>query len=485
MAKAVDDSASLKKDYRFKGLTMKASRTIKNTQEHFFLFITAAVAALGGFLFGYDTGIISGALVFIEQTWPVSTFMQEIIVSSVVFGALMGAMCSGWMVDRFGSRCMLIYMAVMFITGTLISTIATNVYYLILGRLVIGIAIGVTSYVSPLFISEMAPAAKRGTLVLLNGIMITSGETIAFLVDYFLVPTQSWRLMFITGLVPAVLLYLGMLMLPPSPRWMALKGHISAARDILGKIRQPHLVDAELADILHHALPQQTKWRQLFSRLMRPVLIIGLGLGILQQFVGINTVMYYGPAIFKTSGFRSESAQLLATFAMGLMNTVMSIIAVLIVDKIGRRQLLLGGMTIAGSSLFIVGLTFIYGSDSPFLAWTTLIFMMLYIAGYSLSLGSLFWLVIAEIYPLNIRGMAMSFVTAVQWGANFIVTLTFLSILGTIGPACTFWLYGLVCVTSFIFCYYLVPETRGVSLEHIEKNLRLGKPSRQLGQVMQ
>lgn len=452
--------------------------------ETLFLILTAAVAALGGFLFGYDTGIISGALVFIRETYPVSTFTQEIIVSSVVLGALAGALCSGRLADVFGSRHMLIWMALTFIAGTLISALATSVPLLILGRLIIGAAIGITSYISPLFISEMAPASKRGSLVLLNGIMITSGETIAFMVDYALVPTHSWRLMFLTGLIPAILLFFGMLMLPPSPRWLALKGQIDQARGILRRIRRPEHAEAELHDIIQshaHAEARQAGRGKLFSRFMLPVLIIGLGLGILQQFVGINTVMYYGPTIFQAAGFKSESGQLLATSGMGLVNTLMSIAAVLLVDIFGRRRLLLGGLIMASVSLAIVGYTFSYHGQSASLAWLTFIFMMIYIAGYSLSLGSLFWLVISEIYPLNIRGKAMSFVTAVQWGANFLVALTFLSILGSIGPVLTFWLYGLMCVISYVFCYYLVPETTGVTLEDIEKNLRLGKRARELG----
>jgi MFS transporter, SP family, galactose:H+ symporter len=461
---------------------MELSNHKPSNQHTFFLILTTAIAALGGFLFGYDTGIISGALIFIRQTYPINTLAQEIIVSSVVLGALVGALSSGRLADTFGSRQMLIYMAITFIIGTLLSTFAPTVSVLILGRFIIGIAIGITSYVSPLFISEMAPAKKRGALVLLNGIMITSGETIAFLVDYALVPSQSWRLMFATGLIPAMLLFIGMIMLPASPRWMVLKGELTKAREVLSMIRHAHHVDDELNEILKRTKYDRSHWSQLFSKLLQPVLIIGLGLGILQQFIGINTVMYYGPSIFQAAGFQSEGAQLLATFGMGLINTVMSIVGVIIVDKIGRRHLLLGGTAIAAFSLGVVGWLFSYADHSSFFVWLTFVFMMIYIAGYSLSLGSLFWLVIAEIYPLNMRGLAMSFVTAVQWAANFLVALTFLSILGSIGPVYTFWMYGIMCVISFIFCYYLVPETSGISLEQIEHNLRQGKKSRELGQ---
>ncbi len=448
---------------------------------HFFLGMTALVAALGGFLFGYDTGIISGALEFIQHSFIMNTFTQELVVSSVVLGALFGAISSGRLADYYGSRQMLIYMALAFIAGTLVSTLAFSVSTIIIGRLIIGFAIGITSYLSPLFISEMAPAKQRGKLVLLNGVMITSGEAIAFLVDYTLVPTESWRLMFATGLIPAVLLFAGMLFLPSTPRWMILKGNHQSARDILGKIRHRDDIEAEYHDIVHHANLQKTHWRDLFAKTLWPALLVGLGLGILQQFVGINTVMYYGPTIFKSAGFNSASAAILVTFSMGVVNTLMSIVAVMIVDIIGRRRMLMGGMLLSAISLGIVSLSFYYQTQSTFSAWITMAAMILYTAGYSLSVGSLFWLIISEIYPLNIRGLAMSVVTAVQWAANFVVAISFLSIIDHFGPVSTFLLYGSMCMISVVFSYYLVPETRGVSLEQIEKNLRNGTRARDLG----
>jgi len=465
-------------------VNMELSPLTTRNPRQFFLILTAIVAALGGFLFGYDTGIISGALIFIQQTYHASVFAQEIIVSSVVLGALLGAILSGKLAELYGSRQMLIWMAVTFALGTLLSTFALNITMLIFSRFIIGIAIGITSYISPLFISEMSPAKNRGALVLLNGIMITSGETIAFLIDYALVPTQSWRYMFATGLIPALLLFVGMLLLPASPRWAVLKGRFTEARAILCKVRDKSEVDAELNDIIHSTQWIRSGWSTLFSKKLWPVLCIGLGLGVLQQFVGINTVMYYGPTIFGTAGFKNHSSQMLATFGMGLMNTLMSIVAVLIVDKIGRRRLLLAGLTLAGMSLGLVGLIFYSHIHTPFFIWLNCIFMLSYIAGYSLSIGSLFWLIISEIYPLHVRSLAMSFVTAVQWAANFLVALTFLSILNSIGPVFTFWLYSCMCLISFFFCYYLVPETRGISLEHIENNLRLGKNLRELGQTI-
>ena len=452
-------------------------------QQKIFLNLIASAAAIGGFLFGYDTGIISGTLVFIQQTFSISTLVQEIIVSSVVFGALIGAIFSGKLADHFGRKRLLTYIAYLFIVGTLLSTWATSVAVLIIGRFIIGIAIGITSYVCPLYISEMAPAEKRGGLVLLNGIMITGGEAISFLMDYLLTPTHSWRLMFATGLIPAILFLIGMAILPDSPRWMILKGQTIKARKILTRIRRPDVVDAELNEIEKSISETTYQWSALFSKWLRPALIIGIFLGVCTQFMGINTVMYYGPSIFKSAGFVSYNAQILATFGMGMVNTIMTIISVLIVDKIGRRKMLLSGLAIAGISLTAISFIFSLNSHAVYLTWLTFMFMVTYISGYCLSVGSLFWLIIAEIYPLHIRGMAMSFVTAVQWGANFFVAVTFLSLLNFAGPAFTFLLYSTVCLIGLIFCYHMVPETRGVSLEQIEKNLRTGIPSRELGKI--
>lgn len=450
-------------------------------QQRFFIYRIALIGALGGLLFGYDTGVISGALLFIREQFHTTTLLQEVIVSSVVLGALLGAIISGRLADHFGRRVMLMAAAMAFMVGTILSTTAQQLSVLILGRFIIGFAIGTSSYTAPLFISEMAPPAFRGTLVLINAITITGGEALAFLIDYWLTPSHAWRWMFLAGLVPAIALWIGMLKLPETPRWLVAKHQIGRARAILMRIRPAVQVETELDTIQASFTTQSTGWKQLFSKKIRPVLWIGLILGIFQQFFGINTVMYYGPTIFQALGFHSQTAQMLATLGMGIVNTLFSLVCLLLIDKLGRRKLLLIGSGIAAICLVIVGAILQTNTPSPSLQWVALISLIFYIAGYCLSVGSLFWLIIAEIFPLSVRGLGMSIATAVQWGANFIVSMTFLSLFDAVGPAHTFWLYAIVCGLCVIYCYCQVPETRGVPLEDIEKNLQQQKPSRQLG----
>ncbi|MBY0378568.1 MAG: sugar porter family MFS transporter, partial [Gammaproteobacteria bacterium] len=366
-----------------------------NTKQSHFLWVVASIAALGGFLFGYDTGVISGAIIFIQQTFSLGTLYSEWVVSSVVLGALLGALCSGVLADHCGRRLMLLLAALFFIIGTVLAMAAWQVWILISGRLIIGLAIGISSYTAPLFISEMAPANKRGALILLSVVMITSGEAISFLVDYGLAPTQSWRLMLGSGLIPAILLLLGLLLLPTSPRWLVLKGQVQEAKKTLSRLRGSADIESEFEEISDTLNAPTFRWRHLLSKPWRKVLIIGVVLGVLQQFVGINTVMYYGPILFNQLGFADTTASIFATFIMGLVNTFMSIVALLCVDRLGRRRLLLYGFAIAGISLLLLsyGLPDVAHRSSEKIELLAL--MITYIAGYSLGIGGLFWVIIA------------------------------------------------------------------------------------------
>lgn len=437
-----------------------------------YIILTTMMAATAGLLFGFDTGNIAGALIFITKEFHTSILQNEIIVSVTVLGAFFSAFCSSKMVDVYGRRNLLIVAALLFIIGAGWGSFSYHILSLIGARLLLGIAIGISSYTAPLYISEIAPAKYRGGLVLLNGIAITSGEAMAYLVDYYLAPSQNWRMMIFMGCIPGLVLLTGMLFMPCSPRWLMLRTKRQYALDVLKKIRGHDNVHDELEEIQKSASIPKSGFKILFSKQLRRLLIIGIGLGILQQFFGINTIMYYGPFIFKQAGFEGNSAEILATFGMGVVNVIMTIVTGLVVDRFGRRNLLILGSLIAGTSLLIVSYLFHHTIHTAWQSNLLLISMMTFIIGYCISVGSLFWLIIAEIFPLHARSSAMGFATSIQWLANFVVSMSFLSLLNKFGTDFTFGFYASMCFVALLFTYYLVPETKGLTLEKIEAQMR-------------
>ena len=447
-----------------------------------YVIIIVAVAAIGGLLFGFDTSIIAGATPFIQKDFTAEHWQIEMVVSFCVLGAFFGALASGYFTDKFGRKKVMIATSLLFIVGTLVASLAPNIHCLVLGRFMLGAAIGVASYAVPLFIAEVAPASKRGSLVLWNGAFLTGGQVIAFIVDYFLTSTGSWRIMIATGLLPAVLLFVGMCFMPYSPKWLFSQGRKNEARETLKKIRETDEdVSKELSaikDNLENAT--KTKFSAIFNKKVRPVLYIGLALGIFQQFFGINTVMYYGPYIMKNIGFEGSETQMLMTLSLGLVNFVATIVTIIFIDRLGRRKFLLIGSAMAALSLFSM-IYLLNNTNSELVAILALACLLIYIVGYCISVGSLFWLIISEIFPLGVRGSAMSFVASIQWLANFVVAATFLTVLTGLGVSFTFGIYACIATLAFIVTYFFVPETKGVHLETIENNLNNGVPTRYLG----
>lgn len=449
----------------------------KKESKHLVVFI-ASVAALAGILFGFDTGVISGAILFISKEFQLTPLSNGLVVSSVLLGALLGSSISGRVADRYGRRHLLIITALIFIIGTIASAMASDMVMLVCARIIVGIAIGISSFVAPLYISEIAPIKHRGALVSLNQLAITCGIVLSYIVDYIFADSGAWRWMLGLGVLPAIALLIGMMYLPYSPRWLALRGFSDRARLILQRIRGTEDVEVELAEIHRSLAQEKANWRSLFQRWMRPALIVGLGLALFQQVTGINTIIYYAPTIFMIAGFKGAAAQILATMGVGVVNVVFTIISLPLIDKWGRRPLLLIGLTGMIISLAILSYTFHSATPEK---WLALASMILYIACFAISLGPIMWLVISEIFPLTIRGFASSLSIAASWGFNMIVALTFLSLVKTLGPGGTFLLYCIISILGWLFVYFMVPETKGISLEHIEVNLRAGKKSRELG----
>ena len=450
-------------------------------KQKLFLLLIAMIAAMGGILFGYDTGVISGALIFIQPTFHLSTLLTEITVSAVLLGALFGAISSGRMTDYYGRRRSLFIAASGFIIGTLVSSLADSISLLIAGRFIVGLAIGVASFAVPLYLSEIAPTRIRGAIVILNTITVTGGIVLAYLVDYYFNSTGNWRWMFAVGVFPAILLGIGTLFLPKSPRWLIQIGLKDQARQTLCKIRASTNVEDELNSIEDVSRQHKTRWHEVWQPLFRPIVLLGIGLAIIQQISGINTILYYAPTIFQQAGFQGSASEILATLGMGIANFVFTIIALCLVDKVGRRKLLLVGLALMTFSLCLVGTSFYLGTITSSTKILALVSLSIFVAAYALSIGCLFWLIIAEVYPLQIRGLAMSVATTANWTANMIVSLTFLSLMQYLTPAVTFFMFAGASILSFIFCYRWVPETKGISLKQIEKKLRHGVKLREIG----
>ncbi len=445
-----------------------------------FVYLAAAISALGGFLFGYDIGVISGAILFIKRDFSLSPGMEEIVVSSVLLGSLVGAAVGGVLADRLGRRRLLIVAAVVFGLGAVGAALAPGTAWLVVARVIAGTAIGVASFVAPLYISEIAPADIRGKLVSINQVALTTGIVISYLVDYAFAKAQAWRWMFAFGMIPAAAFGIGLLFIPNSPRWLVGRGHADQARAVLNRIRSPEQVEGELSQIRHSVAQQKGHWSELLSRHLRPAMIVGVGLAIAQQITGINTVIYYAPSIFKFAGLSSASTAILASVGVGVVNVVLTVVATQLIDRVGRRPLLLVSLAGMAFSLFVLGLAFSLPQLSGSLGWIAVASLMVYVGSFAVGLGPIFWLMLSEIYPLRIRGRAMSVGTIANWSANLIVALSFLTLTQIMGKPATFWLYGLVSIGAWLFAFFLVPETKGRSLEEIEAHWQAGKHPRAL-----
>ena len=438
--------------------------------------IIAAVASLGGLLFGFDTGVISGALLFIKNDFALSETMQGVVTSMVLVGAVAGAAAGGPLTDRFGRKPIIIVMAALFAIGSLLSAAAGSPWALMVARLILGVAIGTASMLTPLYLSEMAPAERRGMIVSLNQFCITLGILLSYLVDYsFANVDGTWRWMLGVGAVPGILLGVGMAVLPESPRWLASRGRYGEAERVLRSLRDTSDVSCELSGLKRDVSgeAQEASLSALFaSPKARLPLIVGIGLAVFQQVTGINTVIYYAPSIFKTAGFASNSAAILATVGIGVVNVLMTVVALLLLDQAGRRKLLLWGLSIMTVSLVAIAIAFSIGTQV--VGGVTAVALAAYVGGFAIGLGPIFWLIIAEIFPLAYRGRGMSVASMANWGSNLVVALVFLDLIRLLTPGGTFALFAVLSVGAFAFAWRYVPETNGRSLEQIEADLAAG-----------
>lgn len=435
------------------------------------VYFIAAIAATGGLLFGYDTGVISGALLFIRAEWNLSEASQEWVVSAVLIGAIAGALLSGKLTDILGRKKVNLITAIIFTLGAVGTGLAPTADWLVAGRIIIGIAVGIASFTVPLYISEISPSRIRGALVSLNQLAITIGIVASYVCGYlFSSHEYGWRLMFLMGFIPALILGIGMIFLPESPRWLMTRKREAEARKVLERISPDEDIDKELRMMKENIENEKGgDWRELFSSRLRQPLLIGIGIFFFQQFSGINAVIYYAPHIFNISGFQSADASILATTGVGIINVLFTILSLRLLDRWGRKPLLYMGFMGIIFSLGTLALAFHYSEAfGESLKWIAVGSLLSYIAFFAISLGPMGWLLISEIYPLKIRGFAMSLGSFYHWIFNFIISFTFLSMITALSPAGAFCLFALISAAGFVFAKFYIPETKGVSLEEIE-----------------
>jgi len=432
-----------------------------------FISLVSFVAALGGLLFGFDTAIISGTIPYISSYFQLNEYMLGWSVSSILIGCALGAMLAGVMADRYGRRISLMICAVLFAVSGIGAGLSDQLYLFITFRLIGGLGVGAAAMVSPMYIAEIAPSKWRGRLVSFYQMAIVMGILLAYFSNYLFdgLGANNWRWMFASQAAPSLVFLLLLLAVPETPRWLIMKGRKNEAEKILKKISDGVAVEKAISEIeesFHHE--HKVSIKQLFSKTYLPVLVIGMMVAIFQQVTGINSILYYAPVIFKETGLDSASS-LLQTIGIGAVNVIATFGAILLVDKLGRKKLLLTGCVLMGISLVSVGLCFHY---KYFDNYIVLIFMLLYVSAFGCTLGAVVWVYLSEIFPNRVRSIALSIATLALWLADFAVTLTFPVMTKQMGTASTMFVYAAFCAVAFVYMLLKVKETKGKSLEDIE-----------------
>ncbi|MFB1041718.1 sugar porter family MFS transporter [Streptomyces chrestomyceticus] len=439
-----------------------------------FIIGIAAIAALGGTLFGYDTGVVSGALPFMETHFGLTSLGEGIITSALLIGAAFGSLAGGRMSDKLGRRTALLWAGAVFIGGAVAVALAPTVAFMVVARFALGLAVGSASVITPLYLSEIAPPHIRGRLVSFNSLMIVSGQLLAYLINAVLARWEAWRWMLGLAALPAVALFIGLFSLPDTPRWYISKGRTDQAAKVLRRTLPAEEADGELARIGQaralEADARRGAWQELRTPWVRRILLIGVGLAIVQQITGVNAVIYFAPKILASTGLGTNAA-ITATIAVGAVSVVATAIGMSLIDRVGRRPMLLTGLSGMTVSLVLLGASF-HLPKSTGVSFLVLGLMVLYMGFMQATLNTGVWLLLAEMFPLTVRGLAMGAAVFVMWLTNFTVALVFPVLLDAAGASTTFWLFGLMCVLSLLFCKRYAPETKGMALEDLEHELR-------------
>lgn len=440
----------------------------KNT----YVIVITFIAALGGFLFGFDTAVISGANPFIQKYFELDSVSLGWAVSSVIVGCIIGAFSAGFTSDLFGRKKVLIVTAVLFTLSAIGTALATSFSFFVFARIVGGIGVGAASALSPTYIAEIAPADRRGRLVSINQLTIVIGILVVYFTNLMFAASfgdESWRWMLGSEAIPAVLFFILLFFIPESPRWLYKNNQPEKAREVLRKLEGESKVTEELREIEEtlHGQHEKIVFGDLFKGKMRTIMIVGIVLAMLQQLVGINAIIYYAPNIFASAGAGLEDS-LRQTVAIGAVNLTFTFVAIYLVDRLGRKPLLLAGSV--GMTASLTFLVFSFMSDTPG-GYGVLFSILGYIASFAATHAAVMWVVVSEIFPNKYRGSAMSVSLFLHWSATYLVTQTFPWMLENKGGAFSFGIFAVISALSFFFVWFFVPETKGKSLEQIEKEL--------------
>ncbi|MFP3123641.1 sugar porter family MFS transporter [Ectobacillus funiculus] len=447
-----------------------------------FLKLVTIVSTFGGLLFGYDTGVINGALPFMARPdqLNLNPFTEGLVASSLVLGAAFGSIFGGRLSDSQGRRKVILYLAILFFFSAAGCVIAPNMTVMVMFRFLLGLAVGGASVVVPSYLAEMSPADRRGVLVTQNELMIVTGQFLAYvcnavLGNVFGEAGHVWRYMLVIATLPAVALWIGVLILPESPRWLASKGRMAEALKILQKIRSESAAEQELKEIKEHISEDQNiekiSFKDLGTPWIRRIVILGITIGSISQLVGINSIMYYGTQILENSGFGTKTA-LIANVANGLIAVVAVIVGISLLHKVNRRPMLLTGLIGVTAALITIGVSASVLEGSPMLPYVVLAMTVIYLAFFQGAIGPMVWLILAEIFPVRLRGIGMGMAVLFLWLCNFLVGLFFPVLLDGIGLSATFFLFAIFGIAGIIYVAKALPETRGLSLEQIEDNFR-------------
>jgi SP family galactose:H+ symporter-like MFS transporter len=463
-------------------MTMNTLTTPEHTNRQ--TILVCFLAALAGLLFGLDMGVIAGALPFLAQEFTLSSHSQEIVVSVMMFGAALGALCSGPMSSALGRRKSLLIGALLFVIGSVGCAVAPDLSVLVISRFILGLAVGVASFTAPLYLSEIAPERIRGSMISLYQLMITIGILAAFLSDTAFSAGGHWRWMLGIITFPAVVLFIGVLTLPESPRWLAMKDRHELAEKVLKLLRNSDQEAREELAQIRESVKLKQRGLQLFRHNphFRRSTYLGVLLQFMQQFTGMTVIMYYAPKIFEIAGFTTTREQMWGTVIAGLTNVLATFIAIGLVDRWGRKPILKLGFSVMAVCMGLLGYLFYSGISAGTEQYVAIAVLLVFITGFAMSAGPLIWVLCSEIQPLAGRDFGVTCSTMANWIANMIIGATFLTLIDTIGSPNTFWLYAVLNVVCIVLTLIFVPETKNISLESIERNLMRGAPLRHIGQ---